>query len=404
MRERPVREQYSVFRGACRRQRTPWITPRMYRARSKPMPWLLVICVSLAAGGCKGLGPRSVSADRFNYNMASAQSANEQMLLNIVRLRYGEPIHFLEIGSMLSQYTFAVGGELAGWSNDLNTWSSPALRAVYGVDGDPGEQDSWSVNMSYTDRPTITYVPLEGEAFAKRVMSPIPPATIIYLSQSGWSIDRLLECCVQQLGKVRNAPIHDIREADLWNAVQFRTVAEILKKIQDVGRLQLAVEVDPAMQVTYLYPARDDEGFEKEMRELNQLLGTTPGLERLTILPGGRADQADELVMETRSLLGVLNALAQAIDVPEEHIESGQVRSVVSPDTPAITRDWLTVTYSRRPQMDAFVRVKYNGYWWSIPKTDWDSKRTFAMLTYLFSLQATEKAAALPVVTVQAGG
>ncbi|MHC4696287.1 MAG: hypothetical protein ACYTFA_06060 [Planctomycetota bacterium] len=137
---------------------------------------------------------------------------------------------------------------------------------------------------------------------------------------------------------------------------------------------------------------------------MNELLGTSPGLERIKILPGGRADEGDELVMETRSLLGVFNALAQAIDAPEEHVESGQVLSMQASDMPAVTRPWLNVAHSRRPQMGAFVQVHYNGYWWSIPKSDWNSKRTFAMLTYLFSLQATEKAATLPLVTVQAGG
>jgi hypothetical protein len=52
---------------------------------------------------------------------------------------------------------------------------------------------------------------------------------------------------------------------------------------------------------------------------------------------------------------------------------------------------------------DAFAQVFYNGYWFYIPKSDWRSKRTFALLTYLFSLQATE-AGEGPLVTIPAGG
>ena len=369
------------------------------------MPSLVVlVCITFMATGCKSLGPRTIRADRFNYNQEGAQSGNEQMLLNLLRVRYGEPIYFLEVASMLSQYTFVAGAELSRWENDLNVWKNPALRAIYAVDSDPSAQDTWAVNLSYSDRPTITYAPLQGEAFANRVMSPIPPATVFYLSQSGWSIDRLLECCVQRIGNTRNAPIHDIREADFWSTVKFRTIAALLKKIQDAGRLQLSVEVDPTHQVSYLYPARDVTGFEEEALELSELLGIALDVERLKIVPGGSVAGKNELVMQTRSLLGVLNALAQAITPPDKHKESGQVLTASADEEEVLTRPWLTVEHSIRPHAGAFVQVYYNGYWWFIRKTDWTSKRTFALLAYLFSLQASETAAALPVVTVQAGG
>ena len=44
---------------------------------------------------CASRGPGRMPPDRFNYNQAIAQSANEQMLLNLVRLRYSEiPVGF----------------------------------------------------------------------------------------------------------------------------------------------------------------------------------------------------------------------------------------------------------------------------------------------------------------------
>jgi hypothetical protein len=141
------------------------------------------------------------------------------------------------------------------------------------------------------------------------------------------------------------------------------------------------------------------------MQELSELLGLARDAERIKILPGGRSEGSDELVMQTRSLLGALNALAQAITPPDRHQESGQVLSAHGDgNREVLPSPWLTVEHSLRPQMGAFVQVYYNGYWWFIRKTDWKSKRTFALLTYLFSLQASERAVGLPVVTVQAGG
>jgi hypothetical protein len=360
--------------------------------------------LAVAVTGCRTLGPRSIRADRFNYNQAGAYSNNEQILLNIIRLRYGEPIYFLDIGSMLSQYTFQAGADVSSWNNDLNTWSSPTLRALFNVDGDPGSQDTWGVNLSYTDRPTITYTPVQGEAFSKRLMSPIPPATVFYLAQSGWSIDRVFECCVQRMNDVNNTPIHDIREADFWSTVKFKTVTRILKKIQDAGRLKLDIEVDPKTHKTYLYTQKDASGFEQEVRELRDILGAREGHERFVVTPGGHKTKEDELVMVTRSLMGVLNALAQTIPVPQKHSEDGQVVINLPKEERESTYQWLTVEYARTPARDAFAQVYYNGYWWFIRKTDWTSKRTFALLAYLFALQASEGTATVPLVTVGTGG
>ena len=91
----------------------------------------LVCSVLSIAPGCATLGPTSLPADRFNYNKSLARSANEQLLLNIVRLRYGEPLHWLEVSSMLSQYSLEASVNASSWWNDLDTWG-PALRAVYG--------------------------------------------------------------------------------------------------------------------------------------------------------------------------------------------------------------------------------------------------------------------------------
>lgn len=44
--------------------------------------------------------------DRFDYNQAIVQSTNEQMLLNMVRLRYSEPPVFLAVNSVLTQYIY----------------------------------------------------------------------------------------------------------------------------------------------------------------------------------------------------------------------------------------------------------------------------------------------------------
>ena len=63
----------------------------------------LVAAVVLA--GCKSVGPRTIQGARFNYNEAIAHSWNQQLLLNLVRLRYRDTPFFLEVNSVSTQYS-----------------------------------------------------------------------------------------------------------------------------------------------------------------------------------------------------------------------------------------------------------------------------------------------------------
>ena len=127
---------------------------------------------------CSSIGPKRVPPDRFYYNTAIARSGNEQMLMNLVRLRYAEVPVFLALSSVLTQYTLiaelGVGGESGRFMG------APA----YSVGGDAG--------LTYAERPRVTYSPMTGQDFAKQVLEPIPAALTFSLVQSGWPAEELL--------------------------------------------------------------------------------------------------------------------------------------------------------------------------------------------------------------------
>jgi hypothetical protein len=346
----------------------------------------------------------TVRGDRFNYNQSAAQSSNEQLLLNIVRLRYGEPIYWLEIGSMLSQYTFEAGANFTSWDYDINRWANPALRAVFDVRPDPAATGSEGVNVGWSDRPTITYSPLVGEEFAQRVMTPIPATTILYLAQSGWNIDQVFECCVQRVNDLENQPIHDVTAGNWMSGMKFQIAADLLEKMQDAGKLRFTLEYDADQKSTFLHVPSADLDADDDTKELSKLLKMKPDTERFRLVDGGRRNNDDELAIQTRSLLGTMYALSQAVEAPPEHLKSGEIKHAFTVDEDENHERWLCVKHSRVPVPNALAQVHYRGYWFYVPRTDWSSKRTFALLTYLFSLQASSEAAKAPLVTVQAGG
>ncbi len=57
--------------------------------RRQRLTLLMFVClVWLLFPACTRFGPKGVPGDRFSYNEAISKSQKEQMLLNLVRLRY----------------------------------------------------------------------------------------------------------------------------------------------------------------------------------------------------------------------------------------------------------------------------------------------------------------------------
>ncbi|MBW1860702.1 MAG: hypothetical protein JRI70_11820, partial [Deltaproteobacteria bacterium] len=139
--------------------------------------------------GCTGIGPKTVTRDRFNYIEALSDSWKKQMLLNLVKIRYVDAPVFLEVASVISQYEVVGQVDLElGWSNSL-------------VGG-----DSQTVGGSgtYSDRPTVTYTPLVGEKFTRSLMTPIPVEGILSLIQADYPVNFILRICVQTINNIDN--------------------------------------------------------------------------------------------------------------------------------------------------------------------------------------------------------
>ena len=86
--------------------------------------FLAVLLLFLA--GCSGIGPGTVSRDRFDYTEAISDSWKRQMLFNMVKIRYGDAPVFMDVSSVISQYQIAATINL-GASRSTN-WRSYRRR------------------------------------------------------------------------------------------------------------------------------------------------------------------------------------------------------------------------------------------------------------------------------------
>ena len=96
--------------------------------------------------GCTGIGPSSIKVDRSDYNVAIQKSDNQQLLLNLVRLKYRDTPFFLQVSSVASQFTFSANA-------NVNTTLSPVNPTFLGL----------GTGVVLEEKPTVTYSPLQGE-------------------------------------------------------------------------------------------------------------------------------------------------------------------------------------------------------------------------------------------------
>jgi hypothetical protein len=364
--------------------------------------WFAVLMLALAPlTGCKSLGPMSLSGDRFNYNKALAQSSNEQLLLNIVRQRYGEPLHWLEISSMLSQYSLEARADFSRWWNNLETWSSPALRAIYNVDSDPSSQNSMGAGIAYSDKPTISYAPVQGAQFTQRMLTPIPISVLFFFVQAGWDIDEVFYCCVDKMNGLPNpqspSPI-GIGNSAAGHAA-FEQALTMLRNFQDEGRMQGAVEKDG--DTGQMYFITDPNVFANPNESsVRKILGIDEGVQKIRITERGYASSGDELAIQTRSLLATMQTLSRFVDIPRSQVEDGMTL-----EWPLDLRTGIgaEIKSSPVPMADAFVQVFHKGNWFYISEDDVHSKRLFGLLTYLYSIQASNTSERAPLITVGTG-
>ena len=100
----------------------------------------------------------------MNYSDAIAESWKDQVLRNLVKVRYMDTPIFLDVGQIVGGYTWQTAVSAGG---NLST-----ERAIQGNGLTFGGQGV------YIDRPTITYVPLTGDRFLRNMVEPVPPANI----------------------------------------------------------------------------------------------------------------------------------------------------------------------------------------------------------------------------------
>ncbi|MEM1184076.1 MAG: hypothetical protein AAGI53_03635 [Planctomycetota bacterium] len=362
----------------------------------------MIIGLGAAMAGCTQFGPGVVRGGRVLYNQAIAETSNEQLLLNIVRLQYRDVPVFLEVTSVSTSVTFG-----AGLEPEVSIFEGPGND---GIDGTIG-------SLSYEEQPTITYLPLQGERFVRQLLTPISADQIELLYYSGWSVDRILRVCVQRMGRFQNAPsASGPTPVNAPTFREFRELTALLREFQIAGALSvgqlalgsgagadaraaLVIEIDRSA----LSPEQDEA-----LLSMVDLDVEVPDVVQIVLTEGVIDHDAATVTMVTRSLMAAMFYLAQGVDVPDRDREIGRV--TVTREADGTPFDWgnlldglFEVHESKDRPQNAYASVWYRDRWFYIDDSDRRTKSTFSLLNQLLALQAGEFESKGPILTLPVG-
>ena len=352
--------------------------------------------IAATACACGSIGPSTVSRDRIDYETAIGDSWKQQTLLNIVKLRYGDFPVFMEIAQVIAGYQLQTT-VAAGFSAQNYITSSVGGPAAIG--GNVG------AGATYIDRPTLIYAPLTGTDFLKKLMTPVPPSAVLFLLQSGYDANVVLQIAVDSINGVRN----ESRRAAMARPAdpEFVRLGQLLRDLQLAGALQLRIERGKGGAETTgvaFPPVNETAEIAAKIAEVRRILRVQPGVRQYSITYGGYSGKSDEISMLTRSMLQIMLELGVLAQVPEADIAAGRavaagggVQAAGSERPPLLN----IASGTARPP-DAYAAIEYKGRWFWIADTDVRSKTIFTSVMLLFSIAEVGVRTAPPVVTVPA--
>jgi hypothetical protein len=417
--------------------------PGWYRA--------VVLFAALVLGpwqaGCT-LGPRILHHNQREYNESVKCTDEEELLLNLVRLRYNDDIGLLNTNSITAQY------EAQAQVNAVPFFALSLDNQVF-------SRILPAALVSAAGRPTFSLAPVMDSGVYRRLFKPVDDAELFKLAELSWPTSTVFRLWFQYANGVPNAvtasgPTRECPPEFETFQAGMKLLEELIErglctistedKVFELGSPLPANSVTPAVLLDavrhgYEYRQKDDQTWvlvqirkslvlkfspealaEPEVCQFREifhlkhdalsyplnLVGPEP---RFPDLP---PPEMAAFNLVPRSGIQLYFYLAHGIEVPDQHLGCGLAKATVGPDGECF--DWRQVTQGLfavhhssqhcRPK-NAHIAVKYHGHWFYIADDDAASKSTFALVLLMarieFGLTAGSPAPAGPALTLPVG-
>ena len=376
---------------------------------------LLGLLTLFMLSGC--ISPMALNRAVVAYDEAITSAASKQLLINIARAHHHQPLHFTGVSNIAATFNF-----------QANAGAMPALGGLAGATLMP------IFGGSVAENPTISIVPIEGEEFTKRLLTPFQQSKLTLLLRQRFDIDLLLRLMAQEVRLQDSAQRITYRNspADRTGYEMFRRVVLHLSAIQDQNQLY----AEPlAFERTWTIPASSiaAEGFQALQKEFlvlyNQhdntytLRKQVPGsilitnYDPNTLSPEERAqlsgvaenwitnDVAFDIrpghpggewpirgALRLRSFHAILSFLGRSLGIePEYHVGKDPRTPVIIGDENPVATMGLVVSDS--PLSEADLSIPSHGRYYALnttgPLARWN-RDAFQLLSLLFQMTVTD--------------
>jgi len=347
----------------------------------------VVSATLLAVCGCTVIGPRSISGGRGAYAEVINRTEDEQILNVIVRARYNETFGMMTVAAVTANLRFSV--------------NASADFGFGGIDNYENNLVPLSTGIGYEENPTISYVPLSGEDFTRRMLTPVTIDEWLLLGSQAPRPGHVLDLAVHRINGLRNS-----MGAGKAAQPDFQRLIELYNELRLAGVLDTVLGNNPENTEELFWDFHDyGDDYVGKVREFLDLLGLeadVTGADILIPLRQAIGRSSSLINIQTRSAVDVLAAFGRGVEIPPDHLEAGIVEALPPADTR--TR-FVTIRSSKNRPKDATVSVLFRDRWFYIDATDADSKRAFIFLRTLIGIRLADPAGEqrAPVITVPVG-
>ena len=348
----------------------------------------LLLCATLSGvlTSCTLVGPATVNSGRLAYNESIVETNNQQLLLLVLRNRYGERGNLLALNSVTA---------------NVSVTTKVSTQLGFGDSGDYlGNLVPFGAGVIYEENPTIFYSPVGGEKYANRLMSPLSLRELMLFASNLTDGVRVYNALVSRINDIHNPSfLYDSKPID----PRFSRLIELFSKLDEAQRLYWTSHSHNSdrysIVIDHYWP-----DYSAEVSEIYALLGLSAPeafSSRIEIPVSLGPDNPAEggISISTRSIYNLLEILSAAIDVPGEDQTSGRALSY----PPAgLVGQKLRVRRSNVAPESASTAVQYRDAWYYIDDTNQNTKLFFRLVTTLMSVSIADSTSndAAPLLTV----
>lgn len=180
----------------------------------------------LAAGGCS-FGPRVLEHTHGRYYESVRQVDEEELLRNLVHLRYNEFPLALNVSPIAAQYELSGTAEARPFFLAPNPSNSNVIFKTFTT-------ILPDLLVNGANRPTITLLPGNEAEAIREFLTPISPEILAFLHQTSWPVSTMLRLWVERMNEVPNSvTASGPQRGIISDFARFSRIAELAQIAQD---------------------------------------------------------------------------------------------------------------------------------------------------------------------------